>query len=272
MVPFLPFPGSGSGSDAARLSFSPSPLGYRTSRSFNRFSLYLGGKSASAHLKVFAGDSLLDSLVISPRKNYARYTWQTTATPPSFTLEFSGTTSPEIYGIAIDNTWGVAVDNIPLRGSSGLVFSKVDTLLLKKMYADLNVGMILLQFGGNVIPYLNGDYDYYERLFRRELGVIRRMLPGVPVIVIGPSDMSKKENGRYMTYPNLEPVRDALKKAALDSGCAFWDMYQAMGGKNSMPSWVFAEPPLAISDFVHFNPRGARIIGEMFCNAFFLRI
>ena len=41
--------------------------------------------------------------------------------------------------------------------------------------------MILLQFGGNVIPYLTNDYDYYERLFKRELGVIRRMLPGTPV-------------------------------------------------------------------------------------------
>ena len=80
--------------------------------------------------------------------------------------------------------------------------------------------------------------------------------------------MSVKENGEYTTYSNLEPVRDALKKAALESGCAFWDMYEAMGGRNSMPSWVFADPPLAISDFVHFNPRGARIIGEMFYNAF----
>jgi hypothetical protein len=37
-----------------------------------------------------------------------------------------------------------------------------------------------------------------------------------------------------------------------------------MGGKNSMPSWVNAEPPLAQKDFIHFSSFGARIVGEMF--------
>ena len=34
-----------------------------------------------------------------------------------------------------------------------------------------------------------------------------------------------------------------------------------------MPSWVFAEPSLASKDFVHFNPRGAKLIANMFYNA-----
>jgi lysophospholipase L1-like esterase len=252
----------------ALLSFSPSPMAYRSSRQFNHFSLYLGGKAAGTEMKVYADDSLLDSVLLTAGTPYHRYTWNTSGTPASFRLEFTGRMSPEIYGITLDNNWGVAVDNIPLRGSSGLVFSKVDTVFLKKMYNDMNVGMILLQFGGNVIPYLTKDYDYYERLFRRELGVIRRMLPDVPVIVIGPSDMSEKVDGKFTTFSNLEPVRDALRRAALGSGCAFWDMYAAMGGRNSMPSWVAADPPLAVSDYVHFNTKGARIIAEMFYNAF----
>lgn len=34
-----------------------------------------------------------------------------------------------------------------------------------------------------------------------------------------------------------------------------------------MPSWVNAEPSLAQKDFVHFNPLGAKLIGEMFYSA-----
>jgi lysophospholipase L1-like esterase len=135
------------------------------------------------------------------------------------------------------------------------------------MYADLNPGLFILQFGGNVIPYMDGGFEKYKRFFMRELKVIKKIAPGVPVIVIGPSDMSKKVKGKYETYPNLENVRNALKEATLESGFAFWDMYEAMGGKNSMPSWVNAEPALAITDFVHFNSRGARLISEMFYNA-----
>jgi len=59
-----------------------------------------------------------------------------------------------------------------------------------------------------------------------------------------------------------------MKNAAFKADCGYWDLYEAMGGKNSMPSWVFAEPPLATTDFVHFNAKGAKIISKMFYNAF----
>jgi len=36
-----------------------------------------------------------------------------------------------------------------------------------------------------------------------------------------------------------------------------------MGGKNSMPSWVFAKPALANKDFTHFTYRGATLVAEM---------
>lgn len=96
---------------------------------------------------------------------------------------------------------------------------------------------------------------------------IKKIAPDVPVIVIGVADMSVQEGDHYVSYPNIEKVRDALKTASLESGVAYWDLYEAMGGKNSMPSWVFADPPLASSDFVHFNPEGAKIIANMFYNA-----
>jgi lysophospholipase L1-like esterase len=102
---------------------------------------------------------------------------------------------------------------------------------------------------------------------KRELRVLKAINPGIPILVVGPSDMSVKEKDRYQTYPSLEKVRDAMREASTEMGCAFWDMYEAMGGRNSMPSWVFADPPLAVSDFVHFNSRGARLIAEMMYNA-----
>jgi len=76
--------------------------------------------------------------------------------------------------------------------------------------------------------------------------------------------MSIKEKTDYITYPFLENVRDALKEAALSTDCVFWDMYEVMGGKNSMPKWVNAEPALAASDYTHFTPEGAKKVAEEF--------
>jgi lysophospholipase L1-like esterase len=44
-------------------------------------------------------------------------------------------------------------------------------------------------------------------------------------------------------------------------------MYDAMGGRNSMASWVAADPPLAAEDYTHFSPLGARKIAELFHEA-----
>jgi lysophospholipase L1-like esterase len=174
-----------------------------------------------------------------------------------------------IYGISFETDHGLQVDNIPMRGSSGLVFSKMDRDQLKAMMEDLSPGLLIMQFGGNVVPYIN-DPEYYRRAFRRELRFIRGLCPGVPVIVIGPSDMSLKERGQFRTYPAVEPVRNALRSAALESGCAFWDLYEAMGGAGSMPSFVRSDPPLASTDYVHFTPLGANLVAEMCYNALML--
>ena len=253
--------------EAGWIELKPSPYAYPTSKKFNQLSLFIGKQdSIPLQLKMIINDSIAEERWIDKSFSYRKYQWKFANTPDRLRLVFSPDNNLNVYGVSLDNSWGIAVDNIPLRGSSGLEFSKTDTSLLKKMYVDLNVGMFILQFGGNVVPYLKSA-STYERFFKRELRVLNNLLPGIPILVVGPSDMSIKEKGQYVTYPNLEKVRDALRSAALNSGCAFWDMYEAMGGKNSMPSWVFADPPLAGNDFVHFNTRGSRIIAEMLYNS-----
>jgi lysophospholipase L1-like esterase len=77
--------------------------------------------------------------------------------------------------------------------------------------------------------------------------------------------MSVKSGTDYVTHPQLENTRDALKKVALETGCAFFDMYDCMGGSNSMASWV--DQKLAATDYIHFSPQGARKIATLFYSA-----
>ena len=173
-----------------------------------------------------------------------------------------------IYGISFESVQGLHMDNIAMRGSSGLVFSRMNREQQQEMMDRLAPEMILLQYGGNVVPYMNPGY--YERVFKRELQFFKEICPGIPIVVIGPADMSIREKGMFKTYPELEPIRDALKRATLESGFAFWDLYEAMGGTNSMPSFVHADPPLASKDYIHFTPKGANLVAEMFYNALML--
>lgn len=180
---------------------------------------------------------------------------------------FKGAISPILYGIALDGSSGVSMDNIPLRGSAGLEFTKTGGGMLKKMYNELNVSLVILQFGVNVAPNIVDSYSYYENALYKQLKLLKQIKPDIDIIVMGISDMARKEGDRVVSYPNLEKIRDAQKNAAFSAGCAFWDSYKAMGGERSMYRWAYRDPPLARKDFVHLTYTGSNKLAEMFLDA-----
>jgi lysophospholipase L1-like esterase len=180
-------------------------------------------------------------------------------------VSFGSNNLPIVYGLALDGEVGVAVDNFPMRGSSGLGFTKINRNRYSAQLSAMNVVAVILQFGVNIIPDERENYDYYEKWFSQQLKSIQTAGPEVAIIVIGPSDMGKNNEGEIVSYENIPLIRDAMKSAALKNGCCFWDLYKAMGGENSMSAWV--KDDLAQKDYTHFTYKGARYVGEMLYNS-----
>ncbi len=178
----------------------------------------------------------------------------------------------DLYGILLDGKTGVRMDNVAMRGSSGAIFTTMDREQLRAFYKEENVRLILLQYGGNSVPYLKTDkaISNYLESVRKQIRLLRGLAPQAKVVFVGPSDMSTSVAGKRQTYPRLPGFVDSLKVSATQSGAAYWDIYGAMGGENSMVQWVNARPALAGSDYVHFTLAGSRKIGDMFCDALFL--
>ncbi len=180
----------------------------------------------------------------------------------------TGSASPEIYGVMLDCNQGITFDNVPLRGSSGVDFVRADAKHFKKQFDMLNVKFVILQFGVNIVPNPQANYGWYENMFYQQLKFLKDLDPELDILVVGVSDMSYNTGNGYESYPNIEKIRDAQRNAAFKADCAFWDLYEAMGGHNSMPSWVFAQPQaLANKDFTHFTAKGAGIVSEMLYKA-----
>lgn len=183
-------------------------------------------------------------------------------------LFFGSKGQPEVFAVGLDCKEGIAWDNIPIRGSSGVEFTKMNRDFLKAQIQQLGVKLIVVQFGVNVVPTVLDSYGFYERQFYRQLNYLKSISPDIDILVVSLSDMARKnESGRYTSYPNVVKIRDAQKRAAFKAGCAFWDLYEAMGGENAMASWVNSKPALATPDYIHFNGRGARVVAEMLYNA-----
>lgn len=249
----------------AWLEYKPGRMTYSKSKQWTRARLMLGHIEKPFILSASANGLPLSSEKIEVDQNFSTLEWNFDSTPSDLRIDVSGALSPEFYGICFDSPTGVHIDNIPLRGSSGTLFKKISKAQLQAQYNELEIGLIILQFGGNTVPYIQSveEADRYGNWFASQISYLKSMVPNASFMVIGPSDMATKEKDHFVTRPFLPEVRDALKRASFETGCAFWDIYEVMGGRNSMQSWVNAEPALAGSDYTHFTPAGAKRIAEL---------
>ena len=192
--------------------------------------------------------------------------WLLDSSASSVQISMQG--SADIYGIMLDDGYGVAVDNIPLRGSSGDQFTLITDTLLRTSYKQANVALIIMQFGGNSVPviYNEKSLNNYCTSIERQIQRVRQCCSGATILFVGPSDMSTRRGGVMQTYPMLPQLIDSLRTIALRNHAAYWDIYEVMGGHNSMIAWV--NNGLAGPDYVHFTPAGARRVGKTLAQNF----
>ena len=152
-----------------------------------------------------------------------------------------------------------------MRGCSGTIFTSINSSQIKEYVRNDNVRMIILQFGGNSMPFRKTPkaISEYKASIEKQIRHLHSLAPNACILFIGPSDMSVNVKGRMVTYPHLPMMVDSLKAAANNAGAAYWDLYSAMGGEGSMVKWVKARPSLAGTDYVHFTPKGAEAMGNM---------
>lgn len=178
----------------------------------------------------------------------------------------------EVYGLEIDAGRGVAVSNIPLRGSDGLFFSRMEANLFTAMARDLGVRLVIMEFGGNALPMINDTASVrrYCEMLGQQIARVQRCLPEARILVIGPADMSVKIDGELQTHAMLPWLTAQMRSMCRQRGVAFWDMYAVMGGRNSMLAWAAHQPAWAATDYIHFTVRGARQIATVLWHALLL--
>ena len=106
-------------------------------------------------------------------------------------------------------------------------------------------------------------------LFRgEEVLLIRRIrdaLPTADCMLWSPMDAGEREGERIVSKSMITEVRRLQKEVATRSGCAFWDMFAAMGGENAFGRW-HAEG-IMNDDLVHPRRAAGELLGHLFAES-----
>lgn len=252
----------------AWIEIEPSYSAQSRSRTYNNIQLFYTSCVRPCAVKVYQNGRLIheDSLIKDGKYHVLPLNFSTNVGKLKYV--FSSTFSPTICGFSLEGDYGIQVDNIAMRGCSGTFFGYLDRTTASKMYEDLNSELIVLQFGGNSVPFFKDSSSVrrYASQFQSQIRAVKRLHPSAAIVIIGPSDMSKLSDGIYETYPLLPYCVAQMRRAASNENAGYWDLFSAMGGLNSMPSWV--ESGLAGKDYIHFSNRGASIASQLFYDAF----
>lgn len=178
-------------------------------------------------------------------------------------LEFPAHKPVKLYGLSFDSPEGVYVDNYPIRGYSGLYFQRMHEDILRAFQRHLKYDLVVLQYGGNITNPKIRNYDNYKTAMTKTIRHLKNALGEVPILLISVQDRSIKDGTGYKTSPDIPLLVKAQNEVAAETGCAFWNLYEAMGGYNSMLSFAQQNPPLAGKDYTHFTRRGADKIAEL---------
>ena len=249
------------------IEIEPSNKAQSRARYYNQAKLFYTGCKEDCSIKVYHNEEVvLEDTLISDGE-YHMLPLQFTGKIGKLRYVFESIESPVFCGFSLEGDYGVQVDNIGMRGCSGTIFNRLEKSTFKNMLNDLESELILLQFGGNSVPYFKDSIGVrsYARVFQSQIKTIKKLYPTAAIIVIGPSDMSLLSNGIYETYKFLPYCVNQMKLASGKEGAGYWDLFKAMGGENSMPSWV--ESGLAGRDYIHFSNKGASIASQMFYDA-----
>ncbi len=193
--------------------------------------------------------------------------WTFKQEPKQFTIDFKSDNSPIFLGLSLDSLSGVAVDNISMRGQSTPRLDKTNKDLYKSMANYMNIGMVILQYGTNMVPTITSNYEFYSRTLYKQLTFLKQTMPNVPVLVVGVGDIASQKDGIVKSYDHISKITNAQKQAAFKAGFAFFDLYKAMGGEGSMIKWVNHNPRMAMLDYTHFNKIGGEKVADWLYNA-----
>lgn len=182
-------------------------------------------------------------------------------------IQFNNMSGNYIYGVSLEDGNGIYVDNFPITGDSGASLLNLNSEIIQGFRKHFNYKLIILNYGVNVSTPNKNVFKIYEKKMLKVIKHLKEQFPQTSILLVSAGDKTVKKGGRFITDKNIPKLLNTQENIAKKANIAFWNMAEAMGGKNSMNKWVSHAPPMALKDYLHFTHEGGERIAELMMKA-----
>lgn len=147
----------------------------------------------------------------------------------------------------------VQVDSLGCGSLNFQRMTMVDAALLREHVAHRAYDLVVVWLGMNAM-WLEPNRQWIKDV----TATLREAIPSLPVLLVTPPDSVKE--GESKSDPRIVAVGKQLREVAKETGVAFWDMREAMGGASSFTT--FMRKRLASPDRHHLLASGAELLGD----------
>jgi lysophospholipase L1-like esterase len=169
----------------------------------------------------------------------------------------------DLYGVSFESDEGIVLDNYSFRGISGIEYKNISDEMYTHSAELLPYDLIVLHYGLNVANDTVTNYHWYETKFAAVVRRIQQFYPNTTILLVSVSDKASRQDDVFQTSPAVPTLVKIQERIARKEQVAFWNLYQAMGGYNSMVKWVEEKPVKAHTDYTHVNGAGAQKIATL---------
>lgn len=180
--------------------------------------------------------------------------------PATGKLELSGLYgAPELFGVVVESrTPGVVIDTLGINGARARTVLAWDKTAWEADARAQKPELVVLAYGTNEVANplsIAKNQKYFMELLSR----VRAAAPNADCLLAGPTDWDE-DSGR--SRPRVLQMDQLERQIASAHGCAYFSVYDAMGGQGSHRRWEHQSPQLAAPDHIHLMPAGYRKVGK----------
>jgi lysophospholipase L1-like esterase len=174
-----------------------------------------------------------------------------------------------VQGVSLERGRGVVLDTLGVPSADAGLWLSVDEETFRTQLAARAPSLVMLMLGGNEAKRITWGRSSRDDINRDLRALIARVrdATGAACLVIGPIDavVGADHDDPWRERPSLRDVIDIERTVAREEGCAFLDLYAAMGGRGSLSR--LADADALWDDYVHPRGRDLDMLGQLVVDA-----